>query len=216
MNGDDIDFSYDGNDEETKRLASEPKKLKPAKVIPVKKKEQRPIALPNKPIEVAVDPTPVNLDEQLTPITQKEIPTIEKTTVQTTKDVQKISDIDAPTVVVATVVAAASFVALSNVFKAKTKLKSKGKTKPDSKKPDNRNKEEKKEEEQKQCTSRSDKVQQLINEVKLITDNNFIEEVKIKEDKVLKDRMKALNLEMILLNKKIKSLEDNTHKKKSK
>lgn len=214
MNMDDIDFSYDGDDE-TKRIAVQPEKPKVAKVIP-KKKEPKPILLPNKPIELALPPTPVALQDNVTSTTQDKAPIMEKLTAQTPKEIEKTSEISTPMVVAATVAAAVSVSALSNLFKAKTKLKSKSKTKPENKKPDNRSKEEKKEEEQKQCTSRSDKVQQLINEVRLIADNNFIEEVKIKEDKVLKDRMKALNLEMVLLNKKIKSLEDNTHKKKSK
>lgn len=214
MNMDDIDFSYDGDDE-TKRIATQPEKPKVAKVIP-KKKEPKPILLPNKSIEVALPPTPVALQEVLTPTTQNEIPVIEKMVQQIPKDIQKVSDITTPTIVVATVAAAASVAVFSNVFKAKTKLKSKSKTKVENKKPDNRSKEEKKEEEQKQCTSRSDRVQQFINEVDLIVKNNFIEDVKIKEDKTLKDRIKALNLEMVLLNKKIKSLEENLHKKKSK
>ena len=214
MNMDDIDFSYDGDDE-TKRIAVQPEKPKVAKVIP-KKKEPKPILLPNKPVEIALPPTPVALQEVLSPTSVNKEPTIEKLVEQPVKDVQKASDLVTPTVVITTVAAAASVAIFSNVFKTKTKLNNKSKTKVENKKPDNRSKEEKKEEEQKQCTSRSDKVQQLINEVKLITDNNFIEEIKIKEDKALKDRMKTLNLEIVLLNKKIKSLEENLHKKKSK
>lgn len=215
MNMDDIDFSYNGDDEETKRIATQPEKPKVNKVFP-KKKEPKPILLPNKPIDVALPPTPVVLEEIITPTTQEQAPTIEKTTVQPTKEEQKITEINTPMAVVATVAVAASVAAFSSLFKAKTKLKGKSKTKLENKKTDNRSKEEKKEEEQKQCNSKSEKVQDLINEVNSVINNNFIEQVQIKEDKVLKDKMKALNLEMILINKKIKALEENANKKKTK
>lgn len=216
MNADDIDFSYDGNDEEeVRRLASEPKKQKPVKVAPVKKKEQRPIVIPNKAIDIAIQPTPVVLEENATSTTQKEPITLEKTIVQTNKEIDKSADINTPALIATTVVAAASVAVLSNVIKAKTKIKNKT-NKTDSKKSDNRSKEEKKEEEQKQCNSRSDKVQSLLDETNKMISESAINKVQIKEDKAIKNKIKALNLELALVNKTIKKIEENTHKKKTK
>ena len=208
---DDIDFSYDGNDEEAKRIASEPKK--PVKVVPVKKKiELKPIELPEQSVQITADPTPVDLSE---PVTENVLSADSKLSTETLVKIpeknEKPSEINAPFVVVAAVAAAASVSVAASAFKAKTKLKKSNKTKTD--KPENKSKEEKKKEEQKACDSKSDKVQQLIDEVNTIVNNSSIETSSL-SNKKFADKVKALKLEMVLLDKQIKKLEVKITKRK--
>jgi len=213
---DDIDFSYDGNDEEAKRIATEPKKPKLIKASIKKKIELKPIDLPQQPVQITADPTPTSLSE---PVTENTLSTIKDTKLSTEAVVkipqksEKASEINAPLLVVAAVAAAASVSVAASALKGKTNLKKNNKTKSDNKKPDNKSKEEKKKEEQKACDSKSDKVQQLIDEVNSIINNVSISS-KSNSNKSFLDKVKALNLEIVLLNKQMKKIEEKITKRK--
>jgi len=213
---DDIDFSYDGNDEEAKRIATEPKKPKLIKASIKKKIELKPIDLPQQPVQITADPTPTSLSE---PVTENTLSTIKDTKLSTEAVVkipqksEKASEINAPLLVVAAVAAAASVSVAASALKGKANLKKNNKTKSDNKKPDNKSKEEKKKEEQKACDSKSDKVQQLIDEVNSIINNVSISS-KSNSNKSFLDKVKALNLEIVLLNKQMKKIEEKITKRK--
>jgi len=216
---DDIDFSYDGNDEEAKRIATEPKKPKLIKASIKKKIELKPIDLPQQPVQITADPTPTSLSE---PVTENTLSTIKDTKLSTEAVVkipqksEKASEINAPLLVVAAVAAAASVSIAASALKGKTNLKRKNKAKSDNKrnnKKDNRSEEEKKKEEQKACDSKSDKVQQLIDEVNSII-NNVSVSSKSDSNKSFLDKVKALNLEIVLLNKQMKKIEEKITKRK--
>lgn len=214
---DDIDFSYDGNDEEAKRIASEPKKPKLIKA-PIKKKTEliKPIDLPQQPVQITADPTSTSLSESVTENTLSAIKDTKLSTeavVKIPQKSEKASEINAPLLVVAAVAAAASVSVAASALKGKTNLKKNNKTKSDNKKPDNKSKEEKKKEEQKACDSKSDKVQQLIDEVNSIINNVSISS-KSNSNKSFLEKVKALNLEIVLLNKQIKKIEEKITKRK--
>ena len=59
-------------------------------------------------------------------------------------------------------------------------------------------------------------MQSLLDETNKMISESAINKVQIKEDKAIKNKIKALNLELALVNKTIKKIEENTHKKKTK
>lgn len=209
----DIDFSYDGDDEEVKRNASEPVKIKTNKQKSVKKvKKELPKILPSEePIDITPTVTPTTVADQPTEkleqkINQEIIKTIEKPLID---DKNTIS---APVLVVAAVATAGVASLASKMLKGKSKVNKQ----QNKKNPDNNKKEEKKKEEEKKCNSRSDKVASLIEETNKQLTSSKINNVKIEEDKKLKEKITALHLEFSLLNKQIKKLEEKIEKKNRK
>lgn len=107
-------------------------------------------------------------------------------------------------------IAIASFIAFTNA-KA-TKLKKIAKSRID--KFDQQKK--KKQEEQKKCNSKSENVKSLIQEVDLIVENSFINDIQIEQNKEFLDKATELNKEMATIYKKINKLEDDLTKVKNK
>ena len=210
---DDIDFSYDGNDEEAKRIATEPKK--PMKVIPVKKKEPKPIILPNKPVEVATPPTPVegiSIPPEETKTQSSEIKTIAKIEVPVPK-VKQEQGISAPAVVIATVATAVSLSVASSMSKGKGKGSN---NKTNNRNDRNNNKEEKKKEEQKACDSKSDAVQSLIEETDKVIDSINSRKPVEYDNKSFDKKVLLLNTELIKLKSDLTKLEERISKAKNK
>lgn len=209
----DIDFSYDGDDEEIKRNASEPKKHKFIKQKHLKKEEiETPKIIPiEQPPDITPTVTPPidvtqNLDNPEKQVAKETIAVIAKT------PIKNEDSISTPVVVAAAVATAGIASVASKFIKSKAKI-NKQKHKNNS---DNNKKEEKKKEEEKKCNSRSDKVASLIEETNKQLTSSKINNVKIEEDKKLKEKMAALHLEFSLLNKQIKKLEEKIEKKNRK
>jgi ribosome-associated translation inhibitor RaiA len=74
----------------------------------------------------------------------------------------------------------------------------------------------KKQEEQKKCNSKSENVKSLIQEVDLIVENSFVNDIRVEQNKKFLDKSAELNKEMAAIYKKINKLEDDLTKVKNK